>query len=305
MVWTSPYFSELCSEWWNVYGAQLSAEKKYRKRLDLDHHIIPFFGDIKVSNINQKTVEKFIAHLRESTASNPNGLKYTTISVIFRPLRKCLDYAVVHKYCKSNPAREVSIPKEDPTEVDVFTVDEVNRILESCSTQWIKDMITLAYRTGMRRGELCGLQWKDIDWEHQFLMVRRSVVDFQRQREIHGPKTKRSQRRIQLDAESMKMLRRRQENAISEWVFTNTKGEPAKTVCVSPYFRNACLKAHVPPRKFHALRHTHASILLANNVHPKIVQERLGHSSISMTLDLYSHLIPTMQQVAVDVFDNL
>ena len=157
----------------------------------------------------------------------------------------------------------------------------------------------------MRRGELCGLQWKDIDWEHQFLMVRRSVVDFQRQREIHGPKTKRSQRRIQLDAESMKMLRRRQENAISEWVFTNTKGEPAKTVCVSPYFRNACLKAHVPPRKFHALRHTHASILLANNVHPKNVQERLGHSSISMTLDLYSHLIPTMQQVAVDVFDNL
>ena len=305
MVWSSPYFSDLYKEWWDIYSKTLSMEKAYCKKLDMDDHIVPYFGDLRVSSITQKTVEEFINHLRKPTEKIPNGLKYSTISVIFRPLRKCLDYAVSRKYCKSNPSREVYIPKDSLQEIEVFTTQEINRIIQNCSPEWFKDMVILAFRTGMRRGELCGLQWKDIDWQNNFLMVRRSVVDFKSHREINPPKTKRSRRRIQLDDKTIKMLQRRKNVSKSDWIFTNKDNEPAKTVCVSPYFRSACIKANVFPRKFHALRHTHASILLAHNVHPKIVQERLGHSSISMTLDLYSHLIPTLQQIAVDVFDNL
>lgn len=164
-------------------------------------------------------------------------------------------------------------------------------------------MIILGYRTGMRIGEILSLKWEDINFDEKFLTVKRTLSLYNNGiPEISEPKTKKSKRRIDLDDITIKMLidRYREKNG---YVFCKKNGEIYSRQAIN--LPRMCRNVGIKPRGFHSLRHTHATILLSANIHPKIVQERLGHSKISTTLDTYSHLISGMQQVAVDVFNKI
>ena len=156
----------------------------------------------------------------------------------------------------------------------------------------------------MRIGEILALKWEDVNFEQEFLMVRRTVSHCQNGvREICAPKTKASTRRIDLDKATMQMLL--SVDRTGDFVFCKKDGTILSRGVICQSFKRLCKTADVSYKSFHTLRHTHASVLLAANVHPKIVQERLGHAKISTTVDTYSHLIPGMQKVAVAEFNTL
>jgi integrase len=170
----------------------------------------------------------------------------------------------------------------------------------------------------MRLGEVTGLQWQDVDWERNTIAVRRSVQKVKGYGLlIKEPKTRRSARTVTLWDQAMAVLRhtrvRQDELRLKmgpaydyrDFVFASLEGNPLDQQAVRRHFWKLLTLAGLPHVRFHDLRHTHATLLLAQDVHPKVVSERLGHSNIAITLDTYSHVLPNVQQVAAQKLDNL
>jgi integrase len=173
----------------------------------------------------------------------------------------------------------------------------------------------LAASTGLRRGELLGLRWSDLDLEAAELQVVQTVVQVGWEPEISGPKTPSSTRRIALDRRTVDVLRRHLRAAEAEaqggsleassLVFPGRSGGPMNPNLFSGRFQRLVKNAGVRRIRLHDLRHSHATHALEAGVHPKIVSERLGHASVVVTLDLYSHLLPTLQREAAEVVASL
>jgi integrase len=188
--------------------------------------------------------------------------------------------------------------------------------LEAAQGERLDALFVLALSSGMRLGELLGLRWRDVDLDAGTLQVRQILVRMPSGLRFGEPKTKRSRRRISLSAGARDALRHHRARQAAErlrlgpvWedhdlVFANEIGKPldAGNLLRRDFWR-VLSKAGVPRCRFHDLRHTCATLLLQQGVHAKVVSELLGHSSIGMTLDIYSHVIPDMQQHAVSAMD--
>jgi integrase len=197
-----------------------------------------------------------------------------------------------------------------------WTPEQADAFLISTRDHRMHALYVLALTTGMRQGELLGLRWSDIDWNAGTLAVRRAL---QWQRGIRlafvEPKTARSRRKIHLSQTPLTALRAQKDrqafdrhNTGSAWtdnalVFWNAVGEPLSPTNETKRFQRAGVAAGVPPIRFHDMRHTAATILLAKGVHVKVVSEMLGHSTITLTLDTYSHVIPAMHGDAAAAMD--
>ncbi len=164
--------------------------------------------------------------------------------------------------------------------------------------------------TGMRRGEALGLRWSDVDLEAGRLSVRRALVPTNREVVVSEPKTVKGRRVIALDPGTVEVLKAQAARPLEEqndwnemWVdsglvFTAENGAALDPESVTRYFRQAMKKSMLPAIRLHDLRHTHATLALQAGIHPKVVSERLGHATVSLTLDTYSHAIPAMQEAA-------
>jgi integrase len=171
--------------------------------------------------------------------------------------------------------------------------------------------------TGMRRGEVLGLKWEDIDFEAGRLSVRRSLIPLGGEVIVSEPKTARGRRSIALDAETVEVLKTQAASQLAEqrewgeactdsgYICTKEDGTPYHPEVVSRYFRQAVKEAKLPTIRPHDLRHTHATLALRAGIHPKVVSERLGHATVSITLDTYSHAIPAMQEEAAVLIAGL
>lgn len=300
-------YKDILKLWWDGYKNTLKETTCYKKQEEMRVHILPILGDMCVEDITIKNIQDFI-NLKLYSGSqlrHPNGLSPSTIIGFCKIINSSLNWAVSNNYIKENPYKGVVLPKNEYKEIQVFKQEEIDKLINVAKPKWFGDMILLSYRTGMRRGEIFGLKWDDINIKNKFLMVRRTIVAYAPNiKLIHNPKTKKSIRRIMLDDRSIEMLEKRKQFAKSKWVFENQYGELMSPWYTTKYMCDACKKAEIPHRSFHILRHTHATFLLSEGIHPKIVQERLGHSKISMTLDTYSHVIPTMQEVAINVLNE-
>ena len=158
----------------------------------------------------------------------------------------------------------------------------------------------------MTKAEIFALTKDAINFEQNFITVKQSQsLNKQGKTVIGKTKTKRSKRRIDCDERTMQILRRRCENSKSEFVFSWEDGRMIVPYNISNTLRKKCEIAGVRPRRFHDLRHAHATFLLLNNVHIKIVQERLGHANIKETIDTYSHTTQTVQETAVEAMNKL
>ena len=265
----------------------------------IKNRVKPEFGEFDVTEITRKDIQDYIIRMSKE-------YKQETVINITKVLSQSFKYAVENNYITINPYNNIKIPRDiDYKEIKIFKKEEVARILSAEGfSQRNKDIVNIAYRTGMRLGEILALKWEDIDFKHKFITIRRTISGYGNGKiEILEPKTKRSRRRIDIDNTSIKILSNTERK--SEFIFCKEDGTIPSRQCITNSFRRMCKAAKVPYRSFHSLRHTHASILLSENVHPKIVQERLGHKRISTTLDIYSHLIPSMQKVATKVFNEI
>jgi integrase len=195
---------------------------------------------------------------------------------------------------------------------------EINRFLEAASGSQYYALFYTVLFTGMRRSELLALHWQDIDFIMSQIYVNRGLHQLRDGSYVFTePKSAHSRRTIALPPSAISLLRQYHEQKSlersmlgstltdSDLVFSTPEGEPLRPNTVTRAWEVLAAKAGVKVIRFHDARHTHASIMLKQGIHPKIVQERLGHSSIQMTLDTYSHVAPGLQQAAAEGFDRM
>lgn len=228
-------------------------------------------------------------------------------------IRQVLADAVKWNRLARNPADSADPPSASAAksrEMQTWDRDQVRAFLARVGDDRLYAAWRLAATTGLRRGELLGLRWRDVDLDAARCSIVQTVVDGSGKPEISKPKTERGRRSVALDAETVAALRAHRKAQAAErlalgpayqdngLVFCREDGAPIWPRTFSRAFERHGEAAELPVIRLHDLRHTHATLALAAGIHPKVVSERLGHSSVGITLDLYSHAVPAMQEDA-------
>jgi integrase len=223
-------------------------------------------------------------------------------------LHKALNQALKWGLVVRNVTDLVEKPRPKRKEFTTWSADEVNRFLEAIADHRWYPIYTMAIYTDMRQGEILGLHREDINLENGVVNVRHQVSAIRGQGlVITELKSAKSRRPITLPQSALEALKSYLEliGVESGLVFTTSTGRPISPRNILRHFKSVIKETGLPDIRFHDLRHTHATLLLAAGVHPKVVQERLGHSQISLTLDTYSHVIPSLQTEAADQFEAI
>lgn len=295
-------FTDVLNEWLKYHSNEIIESTAYRYDTQC-RYLRKYFANFILEKITSFIVNDFIVDMKKDGFSNPAIVNYCkVISLIFK-------YAITMGYITENPVDNACIPKVPRhTEIIPYSVDEVMKLLEVDYLQWVKDAIMIAFHTGMRRGEIFALKWTDIDLENQFIMVQRALSSASSKIVIKTTKTACGIRRIDIDRYLTSYLVEMKGNNNSIYVFPsapNGKYDFRVPYNIAAHVKKMCMLTGIAPRNFHAFRHTHATVLLAYGIHPKIVQERLGHSDIQITMETYSHVLPTIQKEAVKVFEQV
>jgi len=310
--------TEFLAEWLKTIESKVARKTHERYSEICDHYVKPHIGHLKLNKVQPTHINNLYSDLLISGRRNKKGgLSKRTVLHAHRVLREALNCAVKWQILVRNPCDAVDPPKPDKKERNTFTTEETMELLEKAKGTLLHLPIMLAVTTGMRRGEVIGLRWKDINLESGNLSIRQVAE----QTKKHGiqfkePKTDKSTRMVSLPkitADALNQYKVEQAQLFLQlgkrldgdsMVFDSPLGlyAPSKlTVDYMAFIKRNKFK-HVT---FHDLRHTHATHLLEQNIHPKIVSERLGHSTIALTLDTYSHVLPNMQKEAASVTDEL
>lgn len=299
----------LVDEWLQIQAARLKPSTHRGYRDIIDKRVLPHLGDVRLSELTGGHVARLYATLRETGGRDGQGLSERSLKHTHTCLGKALEDAARRRLIARNPVRDVEPPRPRNAEMKVWTADELRGFLADTATDRLYAAWYLAAMTGLRRGELLGLRWEDIDLEAGVVSVRRARVAAGYDVHEGEPKSGRA-RTVDIDDATVLVLRQHRRRQITERevfglhevgsgpVFTREDGSPLHPQTLAWYFEKAVKRSGVPAIRFHDLRHTHATLALKAGVHPKVVQERLGHSSISITLDLYSHVVPGMQAEA-------
>ena len=301
--------AEFLDEWLKAVRSTIRHSTWDSYRSNVEAHIVPRLGAIPLRHLGPERLNAFYAELLEDGRSDgEGGLSTRTVRYVHMILRRALKDAVRWGKLARNPADLADPPRPKGTQMLVWTSEQVRSFLGHVEEDRLFACYLLAATTGMRRGELLGLRWEDIDLEAGRLQVRATRVVVDKDVVESEPKTRRSRRSISLDAGTVAALRSHRASQLSErlaWgpgyqdsglVFTREDGAPIHPQSLSWSFRHRVKRAGLPLIRFHDLRHTYATLALSAGVHPKIVSERLGHSSIAITLDTYSHVIPALAE---------
>lgn len=274
--------------------------------------VFPHLGRKSLVRVNPLDLQSLYTALAES------GLSARSVQHTHRVLHLAFTQAMRWNMLTRNPCDGVTPPQAPRPELRVLNQEQVTALLDATREHPVSALYVLAVTTGMRIGELLGLKWQDIDLDAGKLVVQRAL---QRQNEAGlvfvEPKTTRSRRTIMLSQRAVAAVRRHKarQNELrlltgSEWqdhdlIFTNSTGGAPDPGWQRQIFQEELAKAGLPRLRFHDLRHTAATMLLSQGVHPKVVSEMLGHASITLTLDTYSHLVPVMHAQAAAAMDSM
>jgi integrase len=274
--------------------------------------LVPHIGHIRLRALTPEHIQEALGALSR------RGLAPRTIRHVNMVLRRALKQAVLWRLLAHNPSDAVRPPRQVRFEHKVLNQDEVRRLLEVMKGTRQYALFVFLATTGCRVGEALGLRWEDVDLPRSTASIRRSL---QVQPGVGlvsvEPKSERSRRTLPLPPETVNALaehRRTQErdrgDAGDQWnetgyVFTNPTGGPRNPKNLRWAFTVALLRAGLPPVRIHDLRHSAATHLLTMGVHPKVVQDLLGHSTIAITLDTYSHVMPALAREASRFMDGL
>jgi integrase len=268
-------------------------------------HVVPYIGPVLLAKLAPLHLQGMLADLERQQASP--RLRRLALSIASRALRQ----AVRWRMLPSNPADAVTPPRFPRPEIHPLTPEQVDVFLAAAREDRLYALYCVAVGSGLRQGELLGLQWEDIDLVSACLHVRRQLHEVSGRLWLGAVKTARSKRPIDLPAVAIEALREHRLRMMAEGhphglVFCDTTGGfIRKSNLTRRSFHPLLKRAGLPSIRFHDLRHTHATLLLSAGVHPKVVAERLGHSAISITLDTYSHVLPSLGADAARRLDAL
>lgn len=274
--------------------------------------ILPNLGCMKIQVLRTEHIQNLYALLLDQGIGTP------TIIKTHRVLHTALERAVRTGLINRNPATHAIPPKEPSNEMKILNESQVSQLLVAVMGRPLEALLNLAVATGARQMELLGLRWSDVDWKNYTLRIERQLnrtegtsVTFATTKTRYGKRT------LKLGSKTIEVLRahyQRQQMARLEagekWpdhdlIFVTSVGTPINHRNLLRDFKQELRNAGLPEIRFHDLRHTAASIMLNHNIPPIVVSRRLGHAKPSITLDVYGHLIPSMQNEAAELIDEL
>jgi integrase len=301
---TVEQFSE---EWLKTLKKKVKPRTHARYCELLRIHIVPHIGAVELKKLKPLHIERLLLRCRQK------GLSERTLLHVFRVLHTALVQAVQWQLVERNVAQAVQPPKPEKNEMDAVTPEDADRILAAAADTEIEVPVTIALGTGMRLGEVLGLRWSDIDFKSESLRVRQTLnVD----RTFGTPKSYRSRRSIPLPKFLLKVLKTQRARlselrlmAGSAWqdhdlVASRADGSPMDPRRVSRLF-TALAKESGYDFTFHGLRHAYASLMLASGIDLKVTSDLLGHSTIGITADLYTHVTERLHKEAAERLDAL
>ncbi|OLO35912.1 hypothetical protein BTR23_16340 [Alkalihalophilus pseudofirmus] len=319
-------FTKFVDEWKEKYGKKQLSPKTYETYLGyINKRIIPTFGHLRIDQVNTFHILNFLDELQNDGVRGDNkegGLSSGTIQYYHRILRNIFKRAEEWKVIKESPVKNVKKPKvvQRPSQVyDELQVNELMSALQKVNIKW-KLIVSIAVTTGMRRGEIVGLTWDDIDLEKGKFYVKNSLTYTKEDGHLlKETKTKNSVRTITLAPSVTSLLKKykniknKEKLSLGEkWeggelflVFSQWNGKPMHPSSVTTWWSRFLERNELPKITFHELRHTSATLMINRGNHMKLISARLGHSNIGTTMDLYGHALESADEKIANEFETL
>lgn len=307
----------LVERWLPLRKSQVGPSTWNAYRQTVQSHVVPRIGRIPLQRLTPEDLERFYADLLTDGRRNGRGggLSPKTVRNIHGMLHKALADACRKGTVPRNVAALADPPRvRRRSAMTVWDVGQLRQFLAEIEDHPLGVAFHLAAHTGMRRGEVLGLQWRDVDLDAARLSVHQAVTNVAYEKRLGDVKTETGRRTVDLDERTVEVLRGWRETQQAEhkltgrrwtpdaFVFARPDGEPIHPDYVSQCFDRHLAKSSLPRIRLHDLRHTHATILLKAGVPVKVVSERLGHSSPAFTMTVYQHVLPGMQAEAARAF---
>ena len=275
----------------------------------ISNHIKPTLGDMPLEKLTAMDLQRLYKHLLESgrvecteSRSKPKGLSVKTVRNINQMISSALNCAVEQHLIPTNPTKGCVLPKLERKEMKILPPESLGTFFEEARRSGVFELYYIDLATGLRRGELLGLKWSDIDLDKGIIHVRRQVLR-QNGKVVEAPlKTKNSYRNIAIGADAVKVLKGMEQK--DEYVFPSPFGGPMSPDSVLHMLQRVLRRAGLERIRFHDLRHTFSVLALQNGVDVKTLSAMLGHYSAGFTLDTYAHVTTSMQKQAANAVGN-
>jgi len=315
-------FGEYLKKWLADYAKVKTSPKTYSRYEEIIlKSVIPNLGQVIVEKLKPLHLQSYYTKmLTEGRQDGSGGLSSTTVLKHHLILHKALESAVKWQLVPRNVADAVEAPKKAPTEMAILSEEQVNEMIKLTLDSAYFPQIVLAILTGMRRGEIYGLRWRDVDLVEGIITVRQAS-QYTKEKGIFfkEPKTTSSRRSLDVSDYVVTVLRKvkveqnkcklaygeHYHEESGDLIFTQPDGRPQHPDSISSWFPEFIEKNGLPRVRFHDLRHSHASLLLKNGESLKLISERLGHAGVGITSDIYTHLAPGMQKKAAAKLEEL
>ena len=288
-----------------------SSHQTYRGYID--NHIKPNIGDIPLGKLSSLHLQKLYKKLlaggrveRIEAKSQPKGLSAKTVRNINQVISSAMDFAKDQKLISSNPTDGCALPKPEHKEMKTLPVEQLTSFLREAKESGVFELYYIELATGLRRGELLGLKWEDIDLAQGSLRVQRQIARINGE-VIEAPlKTKNAYRTLPLSADAVGVLQeQRKKSGNSPYVFPSPTGGPISPDSVLHMLHRILKRAGLSKVRFHDLRHTVATLALQNGVDIKTVSGMLGHYSAGFTLDTYTHVTTSAKKEAANTMGSI
>lgn len=297
-------------DWFKSKKNSISIQTANTYEAYLKNRIIPYIGHVQLAQLSPVLLQNFVNELKDE------GLASSSVKKIYSIVKGALDYAVNMELLPSNPITKIQLPKDSKKAMAVWDIPEIQSFQKAACLDRLYPAFYLAITTGMRRGEILGLRWKDVDLEKEMLYVRQTLSK-DGKLILPGAKTSAGIRSIKLSNDTIVLLKKHKtvvakeklshgpEYVDNDLIICTSKGSPVNPENFKRTFQRLIKEANVPSIRLHDLRHTHATMLLSSGINAKVISERLGHTNVKTTLDIYSHVLPSMQEEAANKIDTL